>query len=242
MYVTTANKQCGLYPVSMANDALIKRLSDHEDNFVERKPANPNRDDIRKTVVAFANSVPEGRDAVLFIGVRKDGQLDPVPNTDKLQKTIREVCEQDCYPPITYTSEVLNLQNGPVVAVIVAASTLKPHFAGPAYVRRGSESVIASEQVFNELVYSRNSKTAALLKLKGQIVTVVALQHRLGDTKQIGDSGYRETAECRVEACDPHIVTLYILTSSRTVSEPLDHVTLQYDHRRYRSMLIVKGY
>ncbi len=40
----------------------MTRLGDQEDNFVERKPANPNRDDIRKTVVAFANTVTEGRE------------------------------------------------------------------------------------------------------------------------------------------------------------------------------------
>ena len=42
----------------MANNDLLSRLGNAEDNFIERKPANPNREDIRKTVVAFANSVP----------------------------------------------------------------------------------------------------------------------------------------------------------------------------------------
>lgn len=226
----------------MANDELVKCLRDPEDNFVERKPANPNREDIRKTVVAFANSVPEGRTAVLFIGIRNDGKLEAVPNPDKLQKTIREVCEQDCYPPIKFFVEVLQLQGGPILAVSVPASAGKPHFAGPAYVRRGSESVIASPEVFEQLVHSRNSKCAAVLRLSGQIVTVQSLQHKLGDTKHISGSSYRESPECRVEAVNSQTVRLRILASDRYVTEPLDHVTVSYDEEKLRPMLVVTGY
>lgn len=226
----------------MTKDELINRLGDPEDNFVERKPANPNREDIRKTVVAFANSVPDGRVAVLFIGIRNDGKLEAVPNPDKLQKTIREVCEQDCYPPIKFSVEVLQPQNVPVLAVSVPSSADKPHFAGPAYVRRGSESVIASPEAFKQLVHSQNSKCAAVLKLSGQIVTVQSLQHKLGDTKHIAGSSYRETSECRVEAANSHTVRLRVLGSDRYVTEPLDHITVSYDEEKHRPMLVVTGY
>lgn len=226
----------------MANNDLLSRLGNAEDNFVERKPANPNRDDIRKTVVAFANTVPEGRTAVLFVGIRNDGKFDAVPNPDKLQKTVREICEQDCYPPIKFSAEVLNPEGGPVLAVVIPASGNKPHFAGPAYVRRGSESVTASAEVFDDLIHSRNSKCAAILKLKGQVISVLSLQHKLGIAKHIPDTNYREGAECRVEAADTHTVRLYILGSGRNVTEPLDHVKVSYDEERHRSMLIVTGY
>lgn len=226
----------------MPNDELLRRLGDAEDNFVERKPASPNREDIRKTVVAFANSVPKERPGVLFIGIRNDGKVDPVPNPDKLQKTVREVCEQDCYPPIKFSAEVLQPHGCPILAVVVPASTSKPHFAGPAYVRRGSESVSASPELFDQLVHSRNSKCAAVLKLTGQVVTVQSLQHKLGDTKHIPGSGYRETAECRVEAASPQTVRLRILASDCYVTEPLDHITLSYDEEKHRPMLVVAGY
>ena len=226
----------------MPNDNLLTRLSDQEDNFVERKPANPKRDDIRKTVVAFANTVSEGRTGILFIGIRNDGTIEGVPNPDKLQKTVREVCEQDCYPPIKFLSEVVNSPSGSVVAVVISASSNRPHFAGPAYVRRGSESVTASAEVFDELVHSRNSKTAAIARLKGQIVSVLSLQHKLGEAKRISDSAYREGAKCRVEMANTHTVRLQILASSRMVTEPLDHVTLSYDEEKWRPLLIISGY
>ncbi|MBI3938555.1 MAG: ATP-binding protein [Betaproteobacteria bacterium] len=226
----------------MAINQLLSRLGDAEDNFVERKPANPNRDVIRKTVVAFANSVPEGRTAVLFVGIRNDGTVEAVPNPDKLQKTVREICEQDCYPPIKFTAEVLKADGSLVLAIVVPASNNKPHFAGPAYVRRGSESVAASAEVFDELVHSRNSKCAAVLKLKGQVVSVLSLQHKLGVAKHIPDTGYREAAECRVEAANAQTVRLRILGSDRYVTEPLDHAKVCYDEEGHRPMLVVTGY
>ena len=52
----------------MTREELLKRLKDHEDNFTERKLEGAKSAELRKTLVAFANSVPEGRLAILFIG------------------------------------------------------------------------------------------------------------------------------------------------------------------------------
>lgn len=40
------------------------RIADLEDSFVERKRSYRSNDEIRKAVVSFANSVPEGQTAV----------------------------------------------------------------------------------------------------------------------------------------------------------------------------------
>jgi len=61
------------------DENLRTRLRDLEDGFTERKrqgAANPAT--IRKTLVAFANSVPTGQSAVLFIGVADDGRVNPI--------------------------------------------------------------------------------------------------------------------------------------------------------------------
>lgn len=227
---------------TMPNDELINRLRNEEDNFVERKPGNTNRREIRKTVVAFANSMPEGRTGVLFIGIRNDGIIEGISTPDKLQKTVREVCEQECYPPIQFSAEVLSTPEGNVLAVVIPESLNKPHFSGPAFVRRGSESVAASPEVFDELVNSRNSKCAAILKLKGQIITATSLQHRLGEAKRMSSTSYRERAKCRVEGADTQTVRLKDLDHDRMVSEPLDHVLVSYDEDNHRPMLIISGY
>ena len=54
---------------------IWSRLSDGESNFVERKQSAASTDEIRRTIVAFANSVPVGDEAVLFIGVKDDGTI-----------------------------------------------------------------------------------------------------------------------------------------------------------------------
>ncbi len=61
-------------------DDLMSRLGD-EDGFVERKTeAAANAQEIRKTLVAFANSVPQGKTAVFYIGVDNDGAVVGVTN------------------------------------------------------------------------------------------------------------------------------------------------------------------
>ncbi len=62
---------------------LLARLRQPEDNFTERKSEGAaSRAELRKTLVAFANSVPEGRTAVLYIGVDDDGTPMGVSNPD----------------------------------------------------------------------------------------------------------------------------------------------------------------
>lgn len=225
------------------HDELVALLNRQEDNFIERKLEGIKPADIRKTVVAFANSVPEGRYAVLFIGVRDNGTIEGCSNTDGKQKAVREACEQDCYPPIAMISEVLRTPDGDVVAVVIGASGKRPHFAGPAYVRRGSESVAASPEMFRELIHAQNSAAAAILRLKDQVVSFVSIQHKIGVVRRIDDRAYREGGECRVLECDGQRVRLQVVGGdSRYFSEPLDHIKVSFDEERHRPMVIFTGY
>jgi hypothetical protein len=158
--------------VMMTTQELLDRLANHEDNFVERKPKNVNRREIRKTVVAFANSVPEGRTGVLFIGVRDDGRIEGVDSTER-QSEIDDICERDCYPPVKgVRMEAIRKEGRDVIAVVIPESRDKPHFSGQAYVRRGSKSVAASKEMFEDLITSRTDVGRLLLKLKGSEVIV----------------------------------------------------------------------
>ncbi len=222
------------------NEELLERLGTPEDNFIERKPDGAKREELRKTIVAFANSVPEGRTGVLYIGVRDSGDIQGVQNPDSLQKTIQSICTQDCYPPISYQSEVLPIDNRNVVAVVIPRSVDGPHFSGPAYVRRGSQSITASEEVFNELLTCRLAKPAEILKRKGDIITVVARGKELGSTKILGDPRYRARHECRVEGCTAHAVRLFDLATGKYVSEPLENITISFDDEQERLMLVAQ--
>jgi len=218
---------------------LVERLKNEEDNFVERKPESAKRSELRKTIVAFANSIPEGRTAVLFIGVSNEGVPLGVPNPDKLQKTIREICQQDCYPPIKFRCEVITSGDKDILAVVIPHSQHKPHFAGPAYVREGSQNVIASARLFEELITTRLSKPYEILKWRGKTVTVMQIGKYLGSTELIGPE-YRGRRECEVRDCTPHVVTLRDNRLLKDLSEPLDNVQLSYDTSKDRLMLIVR--
>lgn len=225
----------------MNKEDLLKLLGNHEDNFVERKVEGARDSELRQTVCAFANSVPEGRVGVLFVGIHdKTGEVLGVTNTDHLQKRIRDAAQGDCYPPIDFMSEVLTVGDKAVVAVVIPPSNSKPHFSGPAYVRAGSESPKASGQQFEELILSRVDKAREILRHKHDVFTVRGIGYKVGSHRPLGDAGYLETRECRIEACTAHVVRLRDIARGDRISEPLENVTFTYDEEKYRPMLMIR--
>lgn len=225
----------------MTPSALLARLHAQEDGLVERKSEGIKPHDLRKTLTAFANSTPEGQHAIIFIGIADRGDsVEGCANTDAVQKRVREAAD-DCYPPIHTQSQVLEVGEKHVVAVVVDASKDRPHFAGQAYVRQGSESVKASRRVFDELVDSRHSTVAAILRMKDLPITVYGIGHRLGHLDQV-EASYREMAECRVWACDVHKVTLHRLSDSWLFYEAVQRIEIIEDGLMKRPALVVKGF
>lgn len=220
---------------------LASLLSRPESALLERKLESVNKNELRRTLVAFANSVQDAETAVLLIGLRDNGDVAGVGDPDAVQKRLREVAEQDCYPAISYRAEVHTTDSGQhVVVVFVSQSSRRPHFGGPAFVRRGSESVVASPEVFEELIHSRTDKCRQILRFKGHTVTVVCVQHVLGKIKYVADQSYREESECRILECDSHTIRLEVINSSRRVTEPLEYITIAYDENKWRPLLLVR--
>jgi hypothetical protein len=211
-----------------------------EDGFTERKPEGVSTEDIRKTLVAFANSVPDGEQAILFIGVEDDGTPSGITNTDQKQKDIRRIAEQKCYPPITtFNSIVFDESGKSIIAVIVNASMNRPHFAGTAYVRVGSESIQAAPQVFDDLIASRNDKVRRILREKGKLVTVrKETQHTPGIPS---DGSWWRRCNCQVESCDAHFVSLLNLNTNQMLHESVEQITIGFDKTENRLLLYVKA-
>jgi len=222
-------------------DELLARLSNKEDNFTERKPNGAKRDELRKTIVAFANSLREGQTGVLYIGVGDDGSVQGVEGTDSLQKTIARICKDNCYPSISPSCSVLHKEGKTILAVEISASEQRPHFAGPAYVRIGSESKAASKELYEELLTSHCGIAGQLLKLKGAIVTVQAIDHKLGDTRRMTVTSFFREHECRIVEVHPTFVRLLDHASDITHSEPLHNIDLMKDEKRHRPLLVVRG-
>lgn len=151
----------------MTDAELLAKMHNFEDHFVERKTASDDKDWL-KTIVAFANSTPPGSESILYIGVRNTGEIEPNQHElDSLQKSLNWELKK-AYPPIECFQRVIAENQRQALAIIVPHSKNRPHFSGPAYVRRGSETIIASQEQFNDLIASRNSKAALILLHKGE--------------------------------------------------------------------------
>jgi hypothetical protein len=205
------------------NDAdLLARMKNFEDHLVERKTIKDEKD-WKKTAVAFANSVPVGLPAVLYIGVRDNGEMEtPQRDLDEIQKKFNTHMEH-VYPRIAYVPKIISENGRQALAVIVPGSELRPHFAGLAYVRKGSETRDASEDQVAELIAQRNSKAARILSFKGKRVTV------LNWAPNGMSSAWNERTV--VVDCDQFYVTLQT-NSDRPLSFPLGRIELNFDNSR----------
>src|SRR5216683_392152 len=203
---------------------LLARMRRFEDHFVERKTANDKKDWL-KTIVAFANSTPAGSTAVLFIGVTDAGEIEGQSNLDSLQKTLNKELEK-AYPRIECMSRVVEESGRQALAVIVPSSGNKPHFSGPSFVRRLSETFEASEQEFEELIARRNSRVSRILDYKGKQVTVIN-SRRTGP--HVSESYW--PGNTIVYDCDQFYLTLATGTQPQDRSSfPLTQVDISFDH------------
>jgi Schlafen, AlbA_2 len=225
--------------IQLTEQDILLRLSNTEDSFVERKTVNDTGDCL-KTVVAFANTVPIGYPAILFVGVRNNGEPEEISDLDKLQRKLSAKIEE-AYPLIYTTTHVLAKDGKRFLAVIVPGSEGRPHFAGQAYIRDGSKSIPASEIQFNRLIAERLSKTYEILRWKGKSVTLTQplREHMVNATTNWVQPKHVQAV---VLDCTQHYVTLTNLGANNWVSHPLTLIELSYDNGRKRLELrLLKG-
>jgi hypothetical protein len=168
----------------MNEETLRAKLEQAENPWVERKESFQ-EEKVLRALVGFANSVPDGEEsAVLFLGASNGRGHPGIADADDAQKKINGLVTGRAYPPIKVFTAVLDVLVGGVkkeiLCVIVPPSSLKPHFSGAAWVRRGSETVRASEEMLNELIASRNDKVRRLQKFKDKKVMFGLLSRQLG--------------------------------------------------------------
>jgi hypothetical protein len=222
---------------------LLARLMNRpsEDNFVERKPQSVKGHELRQTLVAFSNSLDENQTAVLFIGVDdKTGAILGVEDPDKLQMRVGDAGEE-CYPAIRPAMTVVEFDAKRVLAVEVAHSKDKPHFAGPAYIRSGSRSPKAPDSVYRDLLTSHCSKAGELLRWKNTAVTVRVINKKLGNRYPEWDPSINQEYECTVLNCDPFSVRFSLHGYDEYCTEALQKIELDRDSLKDRLLVIVRG-
>lgn len=206
---------------------LLARMKNFEDHLVERKVVGDDKD-WKKTAVAFANSVPVGIPAVLFIGVRNNGEIErPQRDLDEAQKKFNSMMKK-VYPRIFYIPKTVFENGMQALAVIIPGSELRPHFAGLAYVRHGSESNDSSEAQLNELIAQRNSKTATILQWKGKSVSVFVRGN---------DSEVPWPNSTIITDCNQFFVSIQAVATAPATSFPLSRVEINFDNLRQRLQL-----
>jgi Putative DNA-binding domain len=141
-----------------------------EDHLLERKTER-NLKDIRRTAVAFANSVRPGHVATIVIGECNDGTVPGISNGDELQRSIRQELEK-IYPPISWRQAVYEKAGKSCIRLEIEYDGETPHFGDAAWIRRGSETVKASDEMLQRLLDFRQSKVRRLAEWIGREVTV----------------------------------------------------------------------
>ncbi len=209
---------------------LLVRLRSTEDNFVERKSFN-DLDDVLKTAVAFANTLPVGAPGFIFVPVRDDGTVEVGKDLDRLTKSAAKQISK-AFPAIASVTRAFQTPEGEVLAIVICGSSNRPHFAGPSYIRVGSESKKASEEQFNELIATRNSKAAEILRWLGKEVTLAQINPESARRLLGRISG---VSVARILKCTPHYVNLQI--GDATQSRPLSSVEISFDPTNQRLQL-----
>ena len=211
--------------IELSDEDIRRRLTDIEDSTVERKTASDYRDCL-KTAVAFSNSLPADDPGIIFVGVYDDGRVQDGQNLEDLQKNVSKELSK-VYPPIYSQMKVLKDGNDKqFVAVIVRGSDDRPHFAGPSYIRDGTQTKEASAEQFTRLIAERNSKVREILKYKGKQARVRSWEDRAsfgGITLNKGGSEVYTVVDC-----NQHFVT--IAKGEKNDSISLSRIEIAHDY------------
>jgi hypothetical protein len=203
-----------------------------EDHLLERK-TDRELADIRRTAVAFANSVMPGHTAVILIGEGNDGNVSGVDNPDEQQRKVRRELEK-IYPSIIWRQQVYAKGDKACIRIEIEYRGETPHFADAAWIRQGSETIRASDAMLQKLVEFRSSKVRELAKWLGKVITVSwSLQQRL----DLGPNWNR--IECKVVNVESHFSTFKVVNSGTQKSEPNGWLDLSWDDLSNRLRVFV---
>lgn len=209
-----------------------------EDSLLERKLEGDLKD-LLKTLVAFANSVRPGHVATILIGEADDGSVPGVTNPDHVEKEVRKQCDR-IYPAIVWKSQVYANTGTHCVRVEIEHNGETPHFGGLAWVRKGSETVKATDEVFQRLIDFRLSKVQELGKWINKKVSVEGDVSGMDARKEAvsGHPRWPGTQEAQLSFVNAFWATFEVGQTKK--SEPLDKLLLSWDDARQCLKLLVK--
>lgn len=218
-----------------------------EDSLREKKVESDLKD-LLKTLVAFANSVAPGDTARIFIGEKDDGTVQGVTNPDGIQKRVNKEADE-IYPEIYYRTEVYEREGKQCVRVDIKHNGLAPHFGGAAWVRRGSTTQKASDELYQQMVDQRLGKTRVLLQWLNKEVTVQGMEPPEeippGEIRRVlAKAEWTAGAhQATLSAVHSHWVTFAVAVPQQASrvdrSEPMEKLLLSWDDKKNRLKILV---
>jgi Putative DNA-binding domain len=219
-----------------------------EDSLREKKVESDLKD-LLKTMVAFANSVAPGDTAQIFIGEKDDCTVQGVTNTENIQsRVVKEAAK--IYPEIYYRTEVYEREGKQCVRVDIKRNGLAPHFGGRAWLRKGSNTVEATDDLYQQMIDQRQSKIPVLLQWLNKEVTVAGTQAPLNPFEHLSRHEAQEWSvgvhQATLKVVNTHWVTFAVLFSQQSLtrrerSEPIEKLLLSWDDDSQRLKVVVQN-
>jgi Putative DNA-binding domain len=218
-----------------------------EDSLREKKVESDLKD-LLKTLVAFANSVAPEDTARIFIGEKNDGTVHGVTNTDNIQKSVKKEADK-IYPEIYFKTEVYEREGKQCVRVDIKYNGLAPHFGGAAWVRKGSETIVATEELYQQMVELRQDKVRVLSRWLKHEITVEGTQSQkpfMADPYSVSGAEWSVGVhQATLVDVNMHWVTFNVHASQNhrfDKSEPMEKLLLSWDDERKRLKVVVKNW
>ncbi|WP_099204512.1 RNA-binding domain-containing protein [Scatolibacter rhodanostii] len=145
-------------------------------------------DDIRKTVIAFANT--DG--GIVYVGIEDSGEIVGIENTDneilKLSNMIRDSVKPDIALFTSYETE--ELENKRIIKIIVQRGTESPYYLigkglrpEGVFVRQGASTVPASESAIRKMIKETDGDSYEDMRSLNQEITFEAAQREFSSRK-----------------------------------------------------------
>jgi hypothetical protein len=232
------------------NRIIMTKKIEHpwEDSLLERKLESYKDSDFLKTFVAFANSVRPEETAIVLLGEDDNGNAKGITNPDSFQMKIRNIIEK-IYPAIVWHQEIYQKDGKTCVRVEIKFSGETPHFGGASWIRKGSETVKATDEIFQKLVELRLDKVRELSKWLNKEVTIWGEQSTVPKSRQLEDSFFGGGIQTFIhrwkweEVATLNFVNRFWVTlekdNGEKISEPLEKLTLTFDDKNKRLKIII---
>ncbi len=182
---------------------------------------------VPKEIVAFANT--EGGE--LYIGIRNDGTIVGVDNTDDVMNRISNVAHDTILPDIMPFIQIrsVEMEGKQVVKTTVSVGTERPYYLAKeglrpkgVYVRRGSACIPLNESGIREMIMETSGKSYEECRSLNQELTFLTLQEEMASRnlelgkmqmktlKMIGSDGlYTNLALLLSDQC-PHTIKVAV--------------------------------